>query len=305
MILLVVDTQKGITDERLHEFECFKDNIKTLIFEARENNVEVVYVRHDDGPGTGFSVGDEEFAVFEEFAPKENERIFDKTVNSALHESTGLAAYLAEKKEKQVMVVGLQTDFCIDATVKSGFDLGYQMIVPAYANSTFDNEYIKKDVSYRYYNEFIWPGRYAECVPMKEAVNLLRGVVRVAAAIICDNMNAPSKIFATAKGYGEFQGKWEFPGGKIELGERPEDALRREVREELDTEIAVGELVTTMEYDYPAFHLSMDCFLAQVKQGSLVLKEAQEARWLAKGELHEVEWLPADLSLIRMIEERM
>lgn len=305
MILLVVDTQMGITDERLHAFSRLRENIKTLISKAREHNVEVVYVRHDDGPGTGFSVGDEEFAIFEEFAPKEGERIFDKTVNSALHESTGLAAYLAGKGEKQIMVVGLQTDFCIDATIKSGFDLGFQMIVPEYANSTFDNVYIKKDVSYHYYNDFIWPGRYAKCVSMKEAVELLCGVVRVAAAVICDDMDTPTKIFATAKGYGEFKGKWEFPGGKIEPGESPEDALRREVREELDTEIAVGELLTTIEYDYPTFHLSMDCFLAQVEQGGLVLKEAQEARWLAKGELYEVEWLPADLSLIKMIEGRM
>lgn len=305
MILLVVDTQKGITDERLHAFEQFGNNIKTLISKAREHNVEVVYVRHDDGPGTGFSVGDEEFAIYEEFAPKEGERIFDKTVNSALHESTGLAAYLSAKGEKQIMVVGLQTDFCIDATIKSGFDLGFQMIVPEYANSTFDNAYMKKDTSYHYYNDFVWPGRYAKCVSMEAAAALLSGVVRVAAAVICDDMDTPTKIFATAKGYGEFKGKWEFPGGKIEPGESPKDALCREVREELDTEIEVGELLTTVEYDYPAFHLSMDCFLVRVERGGLVLKEAQEARWLTKNELHEVEWLPADLSLIEMIEERM
>ena len=89
MILLVIDTQKGITDERLFAFEQFKSNIKLLISEAREHRVEIVYVRHDDGPGTGFSVGDEEFEIFEEFAPAENERIFDKTVNSAFHNSTG------------------------------------------------------------------------------------------------------------------------------------------------------------------------------------------------------------------------
>ncbi|MDE7431955.1 MAG: cysteine hydrolase, partial [Lachnospiraceae bacterium] len=150
MVLLIIDTQIGITDERLYEFERFKNNILQLISEARQNNVEVVYVRHDDGPGTGFSVGDEEFAIFEEFAPRATERIFDKTVNSALHSSTGLAAYLSEKNETKIMVVGLQTDFCIDATIKSAFDLGFEVFVPDHANSTFDNDYITKDVSYRY-----------------------------------------------------------------------------------------------------------------------------------------------------------
>ena len=129
--------------------------------------------------------------------------------------------------------------------------------------------------------------------------------IRVVAAIICDDMNAPSRIFATARGYGEFKGQWEFPGGKIETGEAPEDALHREIREELDTEIEVGDLICTIEYDYPTFHLSMDCFFAKVREGELVLKEAEAARWLTKSELYEVQWLPADLSLIAMIEKRM
>lgn len=129
--------------------------------------------------------------------------------------------------------------------------------------------------------------------------------IRVAAAIICDNMEAPSRIFATAKGYGDFKGQWEFPGGKIEAGEAPEEALRREIREELDTDIEVGGLLTTIEYDYPAFHLSMDCFWAQVTSGELVLKEAEAARWLTREELYEVQWLPADLSLIKMIEKEL
>jgi nicotinamidase-related amidase len=173
MILLIVDTQKGITDGRLFAFEKLRANIKTLIRQARKHRVEVVYMRHDDGPGTGFSVGDNEFAIFEEFAPLKGERIFDKTVNSALHESTGLAEYLSKKKETKIMIVGLQTNFCIDATIQSGFHLGYEMIVPAYANSTFDNDYMTKNVCYHYYNDFLWNGRYARCVSMEEAVEML------------------------------------------------------------------------------------------------------------------------------------
>lgn len=129
--------------------------------------------------------------------------------------------------------------------------------------------------------------------------------IRVAAAVICDDMEDPSKIFATAKGYGEFKGQWEFPGGKIEAGESSEEAVVREIREELDTEIEVGALIHTIEYDYPAFHLSMDCFLAKVKTGGLTLKEAEDARWLTKAELYDVQWLPADISLIEVLEKRM
>lgn len=174
MVLLVIDTQKGITDERLHEFGKLKENILALLSEARKNRVEVVYVRHDDGPGTGFSVGDDEFEIFGPFGPLGEERIFDKTVNSAFHESTGLLKYLSDIGETEIMVVGLQTNFCIDATIKSGFEHGLKMIVPEYTNSTFDNDYMKKDVCYHYYNDFLWPGRYADCVSMASAIDRIR-----------------------------------------------------------------------------------------------------------------------------------
>lgn len=125
--------------------------------------------------------------------------------------------------------------------------------------------------------------------------------IRVVAAVIRDG----DKIFATARGYGEYKGWWEFPGGKIEAEETPEAALVREIREELDTEIRVGELIDTIEYDYPTFHLSMDCFWAEVISGKLILKEAEDARWLTAETLGSVHWLPADITLLEKIKKSM
>ena len=126
--------------------------------------------------------------------------------------------------------------------------------------------------------------------------------VKVVAAIIkAVNENGETIIFATQRGYGDFKGGWEFPGGKIESGETPQEALKREIIEDLDTEVSVGELMDTVEYDYPQFHLSMDCFWCQIVRGNLVLKEHEAARWLTKDELNNVEWLPADITLIEKI----
>lgn len=129
--------------------------------------------------------------------------------------------------------------------------------------------------------------------------------VKVVAAIICDDMKEKNKIFATARGYGDLKGGWEFPGGKVEPGETSQQALIREIIEELDTEIKVGELIDTVEYDYPTFHLSMDCFWAEVKAGHLELKEAEAAKWLTKDQLDSVIWLPADILLIDQIRKCM
>ena len=129
--------------------------------------------------------------------------------------------------------------------------------------------------------------------------------VKVVAAIICNDMKEKNKIFATARGYGELKGGWEFPGGKVEPGETSQQALIREIIEELDTEIKVGELIDTVEYDYPTFHLSMDCFWAEVKAGHLELKEAEAAKWLTKDQLDSVTWLPADILLIDQIRKCM
>ena len=125
--------------------------------------------------------------------------------------------------------------------------------------------------------------------------------IRVVAAVIRDK----EKIFATARGYGEFKGQWEFPGGKIEQGETPQEALKREIKEELATEIEVGELIHPIEYDYPTFHLSMDCFWCSIREGKLILLEAEDAKWLTKDLLRSVQWLPADLELINIIESTM
>ena len=125
--------------------------------------------------------------------------------------------------------------------------------------------------------------------------------VNVVAAVIRDG----DRIFATQRGYGEFKDGWEFPGGKIEEGETPEAALKREIEEELDTEIEVNELLDTIEYDYPNFHLSMKCYWCTVLSGDLTLKEAEDAKWLRKETLDSLDWLPADIQIIDKIREAL
>lgn len=129
--------------------------------------------------------------------------------------------------------------------------------------------------------------------------------IRVVAAVICDSLENKNRIFATARGYGEFKGGWEFPGGKIEEHETPQEAVVREIKEELETIVRVGDLIDTIEYDYPTFHLSMDCFWCEVVSGELKLLEAEAAKWLSKDELDSVNWLPADITLIDKIREQM
>ena len=124
--------------------------------------------------------------------------------------------------------------------------------------------------------------------------------IRVVAAVIKDG----DRIFATARGYGDFKGGWECRGGKMERGETPQEALAREIKEELDTEISVGDLIDTVEYDYPKFHLSMDCFWCSIISGNLVLKEAEDAKWLTRDTIDSVAWLPADKGLVVKIKEQ-
>ncbi len=124
--------------------------------------------------------------------------------------------------------------------------------------------------------------------------------IKVAAAVICRD----NQIFAVQRGYGAYKDRWEFPGGKVESGETSQEALAREIQEELDTEITVGDLIETIECDYPEFHLSMDCYWCGIKNGHLSLLEAEDSRWLSRLNLYSVDWLEADLSLLRAIEAR-
>ena len=173
MVLLVIDTQKLITNEKLYEFDIFVSNVKELINNARENNIEVIYVRHDDGEGNELTKGTEGFEIFEEFKPIKGEKIFDKNVNSAF-KGTGLLEYLRNKSEKELIVVGLQTDYCIDATIKCGFEHGFHIIVPAYANTTVNNIFMSAEESYKYHNEFMWNKRYAECISIYETIKRMK-----------------------------------------------------------------------------------------------------------------------------------
>jgi len=173
MVLLVVDTQKIITNEKLYEFDKFVTNVEEIICTARANNIEVIYVRHDDGIGNELTMGTDGFEIYEKFQPINGEKIFDKKVNSAF-KGTGLLEYLIDKREKNIIIVGLQTDYCIDATIKCGFEHGFNIIVPIYANTTVNNKFMSAEQSYGYYNEFMWNGRYAECISLEETIERMK-----------------------------------------------------------------------------------------------------------------------------------
>ena len=171
MKLLVIDIQKGITDNRLYNFESFIDNTKRIIDAARANQIEVIYFQHDDGPGTGFSIGDEDFEIANQVTPMDEEKVFEKNINSCFGNEE-FVDYI--KNEDTLMVVGLQTNFCVDATVKSAFERGYKVIIPQGANSTFDNDYMTGEVTYKYYNDMMWPERFATCMSVEDAIIYLK-----------------------------------------------------------------------------------------------------------------------------------
>lgn len=174
MVLLVIDTQKLITNSGLYQFPLFESRVKEIIKVARERGIEVIYVRHDDGDGNALTKGTDGFEIYQEFQSVDGELVFDKNVNSPFNK-TGLLEYLKRKEEDTIIIVGLQTDYCIDAAVKCGFEHGFKVIIPANTNSTFDNSYMTAERTYHYYNDFIWNGRYADCISFEKTLELMKG----------------------------------------------------------------------------------------------------------------------------------
>ena len=171
MILLVVDVQKGIADEELYAYETFMDRTARLIDAARRNHVEVVYVQHDAGPGSGLSAGDEDFEIADRVKPEAGEKVFVKTINSCFG-NKDFKAYMESQEDKRLMIIGLQTNYCIDATVKSAFERGFEVIIPEGTNSTFDNDYMTGETTVKYYNEDVWE-EIVETVTMEEAIEMM------------------------------------------------------------------------------------------------------------------------------------
>lgn len=161
MILLVVDTQKLIMTDQLYNFDKFKSNVNSLIELAREQEIEVAYVCHDDVADSLLTQGTIGFEVFDQFQPQAGEQVFVKEFNSAF-KGTNLQQYLNQKQIKDIIICGLQTDLCIDATIKSGFELGYNMIIAKDCNTTIDNQHLTAQVAVSYYNDYIWNRRYGE-----------------------------------------------------------------------------------------------------------------------------------------------
>lgn len=174
MVLLVIDMQKGLVDEDLWDYEGFKERVFRLVEEARRSGTEVVFVQHDAGEGSGFSVGDEAFELVDELLPRPGEKVFVKTINSCFGNAE-LKAYLKSLPDKRLMIVGLQTNYCVDATVKSAFERGFDVFIPEGTNSTFDNDFMSAETTVRYYNEDVWE-ELVDAVSLEEAVALLRRI---------------------------------------------------------------------------------------------------------------------------------
>lgn len=173
MKLIVIDMQKALMDDELYNLNGLLENISKLIEAARANRVEVIYVQHDAGEGSGFSVGDEAFEIADEVAPQAGEKVFVKRASSSFT-NREFAAYLEKEEGDTLLIVGLQTNFCIDATVKSAFERGYDVFIPEGTNSTFDNPYMSGKTTYEYYMNEVWPDLFVDCVTLDEALEMIR-----------------------------------------------------------------------------------------------------------------------------------
>lgn len=172
IVLMVVDVQNALIEKHPYNEKGVIKNIKKLISTARDNKKEVIYVRHDDGKGTELEKGTEEWQIYDEVAPNSDELIFEKQYNSAFHK-TELEKYLESKEIDTIILMGLQTEYCIDATCKSAFDCGYKIIIPKETNSTLDNEYLSGDKIYEFYNYNIWNNRFANVIPVDDVIKIL------------------------------------------------------------------------------------------------------------------------------------
>lgn len=169
-VLLVVDVQNALIKENPYNEHKVIDNVKRLIAAARENGKEVVYVRHDDGKGTELEAGTEGWQIYNEVEPESHDKIIEKQYNSAFVK-TGLKDYLYSKEVDTIILVGLQTEYCIDATCKSAFDNGYEIIIPEETNTTFDNEFLSGKKLFEFYNYKIWNNRFARVLKLEEVIN--------------------------------------------------------------------------------------------------------------------------------------
>jgi len=170
MILLVVDMQKGIVDDELYAFDSFMEKTVRLVDAARKNGVEVIFVQHDAGENTGLSVGDEAFEIIDELSPEPGEQVFVKKINSCFG-NKDFREYMEKQEDRRLMIIGLQTNYCIDCTVKSAFERGFEVMVPEGTNTTFDNDYMTGETCVRYYNEDVWE-ELVDIVSVEEAIDM-------------------------------------------------------------------------------------------------------------------------------------
>ena len=172
MILLVVDMQKGIVDEDLYDYQNFMSRTVMLIDAARKNDVEVIFVQHDAGEGSGLSTEDEDFEIIDVIKPGKGEKVFVKKINSCFG-NRDFREYMEKQEDKRLMIIGLQTNYCIDATVKSAFERGIEVIIPEGTNSTFDNDYMTGETTVRYYNDDVWE-EIVDSVTIEEALEMFK-----------------------------------------------------------------------------------------------------------------------------------